>query len=500
LAIASRTLRLLTAGASVVLALGLLALVELVAGFFVEPVRPRQDLGDAVSVTLSQLEVNPVPLARDVDLLWRNEPGARKTQPVIPQAFGRSDQWTLENNSEGFRGPEREAAAPGGKALRILCVGDSITYGYNVDQPDPFPQRLSELLAGRYPDRRFEVVNAGVPGWSWLQGLRFLEVRGLALQPDLVVIGHGTNDQLPPARVTDEERFLRLSGPLDRARHHLAALAAETNTYRAFSRLRSGPAQDGYSRGCREQILRWGFCHRVSLDQIATTVHEVSTLAAAHGAGLLVVNTDFVQTAAVEATKRGVEQDALAFVDAVAEINRRRKDDEEERAARLGLAASSVRPSTEGEAASGMKRMLLRVLVPDPTKTYRVAGTALYRPEFSFDAPVRDDGAMGDERAGDRVFSATIDVPGEFPAIEYQFHQGDKAEFAAPPPYGSVLGNRMLRSPGNLVAPIDVFGQSLFMVERAHPDRAGHRLMAELIADKLEEMPAFRDHVRGARR
>jgi len=58
----------------------------------------------------------------------------------------------------------------------------------------------------------------------------------------------------------------------------------------------------------------------------------------------------------------------------------------------------------------------------------------------------------------------------------------------------------MLRSPGNLVAPIDVFGQSLFMVERAHPDRAGHRLMAELIADKLEEMPAFRDHVRGARR
>ena len=43
----------------------------------------------------------------------------------------------------------------------------------------------------RHPGRPIEVVNAGVSGWSWLQGLRFFEVHGEALHPNVVVVAHG---------------------------------------------------------------------------------------------------------------------------------------------------------------------------------------------------------------------------------------------------------------------------------------------------------------------
>src|SRR5688572_30749205 len=97
---------LLKLGGSTLFTVLLLAMVEWSAGLFVEPRVAREIVGDAVSRTVTYIEVNPAPLARDVNLLWRNEPGARKTQPVNPRAYGTSDEWTIENNSRGYRGPE----------------------------------------------------------------------------------------------------------------------------------------------------------------------------------------------------------------------------------------------------------------------------------------------------------------------------------------------------------------------------------------------------------
>lgn len=489
---------LLQVGAGLVLTVLLLAALEFAAGFLVEAPHPQEILGDAVSRTVTWLEVNPAPLVRDADLLWRNEPGARKTQPVNPRAFGRDDTWTIENNSEGFRGPERVAAAPGEKVFRILCVGDSVTFGFSVEQPDSYPQQLLELLEERYPAGHFEVINTGVPGWSWLQGLEFLELRGLAMRPDVVVIGHGTNDQLFVSKVTDEERFRKLSGPLRRSFETLALFAAETNTYRALARLLPARPLDDTSPGCREQIRVSGTCHRVSIDQIAATVHKIAGLAAGAGVGLLVANTDFVQTRAVQGTRRGADGDQVAFVDLVEELNERRHAEEDLRSERLGLAtASEPAAPAPAQAATIPKHVVLRVLAVDRARAHRVEGHALYNPTFAFAEPAYDDATHGDERAGDGVFTATVEVPAHIAAIEYKFYQDDAAEFTPLPPVASTLGDRLLHTPASRVGPVDVFGQSLFMVERAHPNRDGHQVIAQLIADELEELPGFRDYVRG---
>jgi len=169
----------------------LLAALEFACGFFVG----KGDLlgslkraeGDTVATTLKVLElapeINPSPLVTDFDLLWRNKPLAHKTQPVNPRPYGRDDAWTIEIDSRGFRGRERPLPRQHDGTYRILCVGDSITFGFSVDQEAPFARRLEELLRTRYPSRPIEVVNAGVPGWSWVQGRRFLERDGLALRP-----------------------------------------------------------------------------------------------------------------------------------------------------------------------------------------------------------------------------------------------------------------------------------------------------------------------------
>lgn len=489
--------------AGLVMTAVLLAAIELGAGFLVSsssPQAPAPEVpGDTVSQTLTWIEVNPAPLIRDVDLLWRNEPGARKTQPVNPQAFGREEYWTIENNAEGLRGPDRPVIADGeDDVYRILCVGDSITFGFNVDQPGTYPRQLQELLETRHPMRHFEVVNGGVPGWSWLQGLRFVETRGLAIHPDLVIMGHGTNDRLLPARVTDEERFHRLAGPIAKAVQSAGLLLARTNTYRAIERIFPPPpfTPDRDSPGCKAQIRQSGACHRVSLDEIAAAVHEVNRVVTRAGIELLLVNLDFAETTAVAGVRRTADLEKLPFIDAVDALRGMRRGDEDARAKRLGL-APATRPGAVAAPADPprSKRVVLRVLASDRAGPYRVQGSGYFQPAFTFSEPIYDDGTHGDEKSGDGVYSTTIEVPAGILKIVYVFYRDADAEFTTLPPLSSSMGDRLLAIPGDSIGPVHVFGDSPFMAERAHPNRDGQRIVATLIADRIEALPSFRRFV-----
>jgi lysophospholipase L1-like esterase len=489
-------------GGVLLLTTALLVLIELGAGLVVgqrQTVAPTPEIpGDAVSKTLTWLELNPAPLVRDADLLWRNEPGARKTQLVNPQAFGRKDSWTIQNNSEGFRGPERVTGDATANVLRIVCIGDSVTFGFNVDQPNTYPRQLEDVLVRRYPGRRFEVVNAGVPGWTWLQGLRFLELHGLALGPDIVVIGHGSNDQYKflPARVTDEERLHLLGGPLVRALRALALRLADTNSFHLVEKLFPPPpfTPDQDSPGCKRQIATHGACRRVSLDEIATAVGEVHRLTTAQGMTLLVANLDFFETPAVQGIRRGAEAVGAPFVDTVAHVWARLDREHRQRAAELGLAPPSGRNETS-PTPNRRKRLMFRVQVPDGHASYEVRGHQFF---FSFAAPTYDDGTHGDEQSGDGVHTAIVEVPAHIPAVEYLYHREGEPEFRALPPSHSTLGYRLIHVPGDTIAPIDAFGRLAYLAERTHPNAEGHAIVAALVADSLEALPAFRRFIEAA--
>lgn len=89
-------------------------------------------------------------------------------------------------NSQGLR-EERLLGPAGPRTRRIIAVGDSFTLGYSVEEKQTWVRRLEALLRARDP--AWEVINAGVPGYSTWQELSYLEEEGEKLKPEAVLLG-----------------------------------------------------------------------------------------------------------------------------------------------------------------------------------------------------------------------------------------------------------------------------------------------------------------------
>lgn len=94
----------------------------------------------------------------------------------------------LETNSMGLRDREFTRDKPAG-TWRLLCLGDSFTYGDGVSKDETYPKVLERLLRERLPGRAIEVINAGCPSWGTDQEWLYLRDEGLEFQPDMVLVG-----------------------------------------------------------------------------------------------------------------------------------------------------------------------------------------------------------------------------------------------------------------------------------------------------------------------
>jgi lysophospholipase L1-like esterase len=83
---------------------------------------------------------------------------------------------------------------------RILALGDSVTFGWGVDQDKTFAARLEAILPSRL-HRPVRVINSGVGGYNTVQEVTYFKQEGIALQPDLVLLTYVQNDidELNPA-------------------------------------------------------------------------------------------------------------------------------------------------------------------------------------------------------------------------------------------------------------------------------------------------------------
>jgi hypothetical protein len=97
----------------------------------------------------------------------------------------------ISQNSRGFRDRERAVDKPRGEA-RVLCCGDSFTWGWGVPQDEIY----TAVLERRYDEAgvAVEVLNAGVGGYSTDQLLLYLEPEGFSYAPDYVVYQATWND------------------------------------------------------------------------------------------------------------------------------------------------------------------------------------------------------------------------------------------------------------------------------------------------------------------
>ncbi len=124
-------------------------------------------------------------LRLDPELFWS----------LTPDSMQRYRGARVRINSLGLRNPELAPRAD--DELRILSLGESTTFGIGVADDETYTARLEAQLAAADRARPVTALNAGVPAWSSFQSLKYLELRGLALEPDLLLFYHEANDYLP---------------------------------------------------------------------------------------------------------------------------------------------------------------------------------------------------------------------------------------------------------------------------------------------------------------
>lgn len=127
---------------------------------------------------------------RDARLMWRFHPGITTTSRLFSDL-------DYSINSSGMRGADLSDKSD---AYRIIALGNSCTFGWGVTFEDTWVHRLQKLLNEQIPGRPVEVINVGVPGYTSLQGKRYLADDLIALQPDMVLVMFGHNDHFPAGR------------------------------------------------------------------------------------------------------------------------------------------------------------------------------------------------------------------------------------------------------------------------------------------------------------
>lgn len=93
------------------------------------------------------------------------------------------------HNEQGLRSTHPLPERTGRDACRILCLGDSFTYGAYVNNRDAFPQVLDRLLGDNV-----EAVNAGVAGYTVTDQAEMYRERSRFVDADIVVLQVLDND------------------------------------------------------------------------------------------------------------------------------------------------------------------------------------------------------------------------------------------------------------------------------------------------------------------
>lgn len=114
---------------------------------------------------------------------WSNRPGASGRMRFPPDF-----DTEMRISRQGLRDRAFAVPKPPG-TRRVLCLGDSFTWGMGVEASETWPKVLERALGPG-----FEAVNAGVNGWGTAQELLWLRDRGGVLAPEAVVLAFYVND------------------------------------------------------------------------------------------------------------------------------------------------------------------------------------------------------------------------------------------------------------------------------------------------------------------
>ena len=187
--------------------------------------------------------------------------------------------YTGASNSLGYRDREHEVEKPAG-TYRVVVIGDSIAAGLKVER---FEDTLPPLLEGELREAGVpaEVISLAVSGYNTRQEVETLRDKGLAFDPDLVLVAYTLTDRQRVdggilATLLAEER----AGGLDARQvphteiHPVLARSALLRAFR-YRVLPPPPPDPELARGYEELLA--------GEDTVAEAMADLAALAEEHG-------------------------------------------------------------------------------------------------------------------------------------------------------------------------------------------------------------------------
>lgn len=138
-------------------------------------------------------------------IVWRDPQEGYLHDPDLmhrlkPNQGAYTHSFPVHTNSYGLRDREFPIQAELG-TVRILCLGDSLTFGNGVAMESTWPKQLEGLLNGTFNGVRYQTINAGVSAYDTWQEIGYLERHGIQFQPSVVIVGFYANDVVPKPTV-----------------------------------------------------------------------------------------------------------------------------------------------------------------------------------------------------------------------------------------------------------------------------------------------------------
>ena len=252
-------------------------------------------------------------LEYDAERFWKLKPSITINDPN--NLFWQG----VVSNSHGFRSSEFDLRKPD-KTFRIVCFGDSSTFGIGNPIQDTWPRQLEQLLNEGLPEDgvTFQVINAGVPGYTSYQGLIHMRQEMDRLNPDLVLTSYANNDFWHWDQQTDRQHAKKIneSSPVRDAMmcSRLAQLMAAgiTNLRSNEDRQTTGPSQHwAEAASLNYANPRPDWIRRVPLKSFRENIAAMAEICDAHGISMIPVKWPDQPQAAGKWSPRIEYQDVL---------------------------------------------------------------------------------------------------------------------------------------------------------------------------------------------